>query len=160
VFRVGFGTDIHKFEKGRKLVLGGVEIPHGRGLEGHSDADVVLHALSDALLGAAALGDLGQYFPGDEKNKNRPSTEILREVCQMVWAKGFKVVNADIAVMAEEPKLSAHRMAMREKIAAIMNVELPCIGLKATTCEGLGSIGRAEGILAQAVVLLQVREPK
>lgn len=159
MFRIGLGSDIHRFEAGRKLVLGGVEIPHSKGLEGHSDADVVLHALSDALLGALALGDLGKYFPGDEKNKNRPSTEILREVCHMIWNKGYAVVNADIVIMAEAPKLSGYRTKMRHIIAEILNVTRWDVGVKATTCEGLGAIGREEGIYAQAVVMLRKREP-
>lgn len=160
MLRIGLGSDIHKFEAGRKLVLGGIEIPHTHGLLGHSDADVVLHALSDAILGAAALGDLGRHFPGDEKNKNRPSSEILKEVCKMIWDKGYEVVNADIVIMAEAPKIAGHRTKMREKIAEIMNVTKYDVGVKATTCEGLGAIGRSEGIYAQAVVLLKKREVK
>jgi 2-C-methyl-D-erythritol 2,4-cyclodiphosphate synthase len=158
VFRIGLGTDIHRFEAGRKLVLGGVEIPHDRGLLGHSDADCVLHALTDALLGACALGDLGQHFPSNPENKDRPSHEILREVCHKVWNKGFTVVNVDIVIMSEEPKLSPQREQMMESIAAILNVEKNCVGIKATTCEGLGTVGRKEGLMAQAVVLLREKK--
>lgn len=139
-------------------MLGGVEIPHTHGLEGHSDADVVLHALSDALLGAAALGDLGKYFPGDDKNKNRNSIEILKEVCTLVWEKGYKVVNTDIVIMAEAPKLAGYRAMMQEKISEALNVTRQQVGIKATTCEGLGAIGRSEGIYAQAVVLIEKRD--
>lgn len=139
-------------------MLGGVEIPHTHGLEGHSDADVVLHALSDALLGAAALGDLGKYFPGDDKNKNRNSIEILKEVCALVWEKGYKVVNTDIVIMAEAPKLAGYRAMMQEKISEALNVTRQQVGIKATTCEGLGAIGRSEGIYAQAVVLIEKRD--
>ncbi|MBK9294481.1 MAG: 2-C-methyl-D-erythritol 2,4-cyclodiphosphate synthase [Oligoflexia bacterium] len=158
MFRIGLGSDIHKFEKGRKLVLGGVEIPHTHGLMGHSDADVVLHALADALLGALALGDLGKYFPGDEKNKNRNSLEILKEVCTMVWEKGYKVVNTDIVIMAEAPKIAGYRAMMCEKISEALNINRHCVGIKATTCEGLGAIGRSEGIYAQAIVLLKEKK--
>jgi 2-C-methyl-D-erythritol 2,4-cyclodiphosphate synthase len=159
VFRVGLGSDIHPFEPGRKLMLGGVEIPHSKGLLGHSDADVVLHALCDALLGAASLGDLGSFFPPDKKNKDRDSSEILSEVCSKVWDKGFQIVNADLVIMAEEPKIAPRREAMKEKIASLLNVPADHIGVKATTCEGLGAIGRSEGIFCQAVVLLKLRNP-
>jgi 2-C-methyl-D-erythritol 2,4-cyclodiphosphate synthase len=155
VYRIGLGTDIHRLESGRRLVLGGIEIPYERGLQGHSDGDSVLHALGDALLGAAALGDLGQHFPATAENQNRASAEILHEICLMVWSKGYKVVNADIVIMAEEPRLSDYRDGMAQTIANILNVEKNVIGVKATTCDGLGTIGRKESIAAQAVVLLE-----
>ena len=155
MFRIGLGTDIHPFEKGRKLILGGIEIPHDKGLEGHSDADCVLHALSDALLGAAALGDLGDHFPADAKNKNRSSSEILNEVCKMIWDKGYHVSNVDLVIMAEAPKVSPYKEKMAGHIAALLNIEKTDIGIKATTCDGLGAIGRKEGIMVQAVVLLE-----
>jgi 2-C-methyl-D-erythritol 2,4-cyclodiphosphate synthase len=158
VYRIGLGIDIHRFEAGRKLVLGGIEIPHDRGLAGHSDADCVLHALCDGLLGACALGDIGQHFPPNEENKDRSSIEILKVVCQMVWARGFKIVNVDLVMMAEEPKLSPFRDSMAELLAPILNIERSCVGIKATTCEGLGSIGRKEGLMAQAVVLLEKKK--
>jgi 2-C-methyl-D-erythritol 2,4-cyclodiphosphate synthase len=135
--------------------LGGVEIPHHSGLGGHSDADCVLHALCDALLGAVALGDLGEHFPSDDKNKNRSSLEILGEVCQKVWARGYKVVNVDVVIMADEPKIAPHREKMCEVIAPVLNIEKTAVSIKATTCEGLGAIGRKEGIMTQAVVLLE-----
>jgi 2-C-methyl-D-erythritol 2,4-cyclodiphosphate synthase len=158
VFRVGLGSDIHKFEEGRKLILGGVEIPHERGLAGHSDADVVLHAIGDALLGAAAMGDLGEFFPENEENKNRASTEILHEICRKIWDRGYKVINTDVVVMAEEPKLAPYREAMASAVAAILNVERNCVGIKATTCEGMGAVGQGLGIFAQAVVLVEKRK--
>jgi 2-C-methyl-D-erythritol 2,4-cyclodiphosphate synthase len=139
VFRIGLGIDIHRFE----------------GLLGHSDADCVLHALCDGLLGACALGDLGQHFPSNEENKDRSSVDILKEVCLKVWNKGFKVVNVDVVIMTEEPKLSPHRESMVSVIAPILNIEKNCVGIKATTCEGLGAVGRKEGLMAQAVVLLE-----
>ncbi|MDZ4676880.1 MAG: 2-C-methyl-D-erythritol 2,4-cyclodiphosphate synthase [Oligoflexia bacterium] len=158
MYRVGLGSDIHRFETGRKLVLGGVEIPHSKGLLGHSDADVVLHSLCDALLGASALGDLGTFFPGDEKNKDRPSSEILSEVCRRVWDMGYQIINADIVIMAEKPKLTEYKELMKTKIAALMNVQPHCVGVKATTGEGMGAIGRSEGIFCQTVVLLKLRD--
>ena len=161
MYRIGLGSDIHKFaskDSDKKLFLGGVEIPKGPPLEGHSDADVVLHAIGDALLGAAALGDLGEHFPSDAKNKDRSSVEILHQICRMVWDKGHKIVNVDVVIMAEEPKISPHRVDMIKKIAAVMNVNKNQVGVKATTCEGLGAVGRREGIFAQAVVLLEKRK--
>ncbi len=158
MFRVGLGSDIHKFADNRKLILGGVEIPYAQGLMGHSDADVVLHAISDALLGAAALGDLGKYFPSDEKNKNRASSEILREVCQMIWAKGYGVGNVDVVVTTEAPKLSGYRGKMKDKIATILNISRFEVSVKFTTTDGLGTIGRGEGVHAQAIVLIKKRE--
>jgi 2-C-methyl-D-erythritol 2,4-cyclodiphosphate synthase len=158
VFRIGLGIDIHRFETGRKLVLGGIEIPHDKGLLGHSDADCVIHALCDALLGASALGDLGQYFPPSDENKDRSSIEILNEVCQMVWTKGLKVINVDLVIMAEEPKIAPYREQMAELLAPILNIEKSVFGIKATTCEGLGTIGRKEGIMVQAVVLLEKKK--
>ena len=155
MFRVGLGSDIHRLVEGRPLILGGIPIQHPKGLLGHSDADVVLHALTDALLGAAGLGDLGQYFPESPENKDRSSSEILREVCVMVWERGFKVINADLVVMAEEPKIQPYKEAMVEKISGLLNIDKNYVGVKATTCEGLGAIGRGEGIFSQAVILLE-----
>lgn len=154
MYRVGLGSDIHPFESGRKLFLGGVQIESNQGLKGHSDADVVLHAIGDALLGALALGDLGEYFPGDAKNKDRDSKEILREITALIWSKGYTVNNLDVVIMAEVPKISPHKDQMREVIAGILNIEKTAVGIKATTSEKLGSIGRSEGIFAQAVVML------
>jgi 2-C-methyl-D-erythritol 2,4-cyclodiphosphate synthase len=154
--RIGHGYDVHRLAAGRRLVLGGVEIPAERGLEGFSDADVVLHALGDALLGAAGLGDLGEHFPpGDERWRGADSLELLRRIAAMVRAAGWRVVNCDLSVIAEAPKLAPHRPAMRQRIAAAVGVSEDAVGIKATTHEGLGSLGREEGIAAFAVVLLE-----
>ena len=159
MYRIGLGSDIHPFKDGDKIYLGGLEIEHSKALEGHSDADVVLHALADALLGASGLDDIGSYFPANEINRGRSSSEILVEVCHMIWDRGYTVVNTDIVIMAEETKIAPHREAMREAIARLLNVDKHQVGIKATTCEKLGSIGRSEGIFAQAVVLLKkIRE--
>jgi 2-C-methyl-D-erythritol 2,4-cyclodiphosphate synthase len=155
-WRVGQGYDIHPFAEGRRLVLGGVEIPHGRGLDGHSDADVLLHALGDALLGAAALGDLGTYFPpSDPQWKGADSGDLLRRIVAEVKNEGWLVGNCDLTVIAEEPRLLPHRERIRSKIAALLGVAPGAVGLKATTNERLGALGRAEGIAALAVVLLR-----
>jgi len=158
LYRIGHGIDIHKLQAGHKLVLGGVEIPHKEGLVGHSDADVVLHALCDALLGAAALGDLGTHFPMDAKNKGRSSLEILGETAQLVWDAGWHVVNVDCTLLAEVPKIVPHRDKMRENIARTLNMETPSVSMKATTNEGLGFVGRREGMECHAVVMLKRRE--
>lgn len=155
MYRIGSGIDIHPFKEGRKLILAGVEIPHSKGLDGHSDADVVLHAVSDALLGAASLGDLGDHFPGDAKNKDRKSSEILAEVVELIRAKGFEVENIDVNLLMEAPKVAPYRLQMRKNIAEVLGVLPECVGLKATTCEGLGFVGRQEGVLATAQVLLR-----
>jgi len=155
-WRVGQGYDIHPFAEGRRLVLGGVEIPHGRELDGHSDADVLLHALGDALLGAAALGDLGTYFPpSDPQWKGADSGDLLRRIVAEVKNEGWLVGNCDLTVIAEEPRLLPHRERIRSKIAALLGVAPGAVGLKATTNERLGALGRAEGIAALAVVLLR-----
>jgi 2-C-methyl-D-erythritol 2,4-cyclodiphosphate synthase len=154
--RVGQGYDIHPFAEGRRLVLGGIEIPHGRGLDGHSDADVLLHALGDALLGAAGLGDLGTYFPpSDPQWKGADSGDLLRRIVAEVKNEGWLVGNCDLTVIAEEPRLMPHRERIRSRIAALLGVAPGAVGLKATTNEGLGALGRGEGIAALAVVLLR-----
>jgi len=153
--RIGQGFDVHAFAKGRKLILGGVEIAHPVGLLGHSDADVLTHALCDALLGAAALGDIGHLFPDtDASYKGADSLLLLAEVMRLVRAKGFELGNADVTVMAQAPKLAPHIATMRQKLAAAMQVDVDCIGVKATTTEKLGFTGRGEGIAAMAVALL------
>ncbi len=153
--RIGQGYDIHAFAPGRRLVLGGVEIPHARGLAGHSDADVLLHALGDALLGAAGLGDLGTYFPPSEARwKDADSGELLRLIVDQVKGKGFQVGNCDLTVIAEEPRLLPFRDRIRARIAELLEIEVDAVGLKATTNEGLGALGRGEGIAALAVALL------
>jgi len=154
-FRIGQGFDVHAFAEGRKLILGGVEIAHPLGLMGHSDADVLTHALCDALLGAAALGDIGHLFPdNDDQYKGADSLELLAEVMRQVRGKGYELSNADVTVMAQAPKLAPFIEQMRGKLAAAMQVDVDCIGVKATTTEKLGFTGRGEGIAAQAVALL------
>lgn len=153
--RVGFGYDVHPLVAGRRLVLGGVEISHDRGLLGHSDADALSHAVADALLGAAALGDIGEHFPADDPQwQDADSLEILRQVLSKVRASGLRPLNVDATVIAEEPRLLPHLAAMREKLSACLELELDAVSVKATRAEGLGSLGRREGIAAHAVVLL------
>jgi 2-C-methyl-D-erythritol 2,4-cyclodiphosphate synthase len=161
-FRIGHGYDIHQLTPGRRLVLGGVEIPHARGLDGHSDADAVLHALTDALLGAIGAGDIGRHFSDrDPRHKDRSSREFVTETMAMVRARGYRVGNADVTVHAEEPRLAPHLDAMRAVVADLLEVAPEAVNVKATRGEGLGPIGRAEGIAAQAVVLLeQVESPR
>lgn len=154
--RIGQGYDIHRLVPGRRLVLGGVEIPWQRGLEGHSDADVVLHALGDAILGACGLGDLGEHFPpGEARWKDASSLELLRRIVNLARAEGFRVVNCDVTVLAEAPKIRPHRQAMQERIGAALGISGAAVGIKATTNEGLGSVGRGEGIAALAVALVE-----
>ena len=153
--RVGQGFDVHQLVEGRKLIIGGVEIPHDKGLLGHSDADVLLHAISDALLGAAALGDIGRHFAdSDAKYKNIDSRILLREVVHMVREQGFRVGNVDATIIAQAPKMAPHIPQMAAHIAADLRVEKNAVNVKATTTEQLGFSGRGEGIAAQAVVLL------
>jgi 2-C-methyl-D-erythritol 2,4-cyclodiphosphate synthase len=152
-FRVGFGFDVHPFAAGRELWLGGVRIVHSAGLQGHSDADALLHALCDALLGAAGLDDIGHHFPNtDARWKNADSKLLLRAVMELIAAKGWRVNNVDVTVVAEKPKLSPHLPAMRATLAPLLNVTADAIGLKATTNERMGYVGREEGICAYAVV--------
>lgn len=156
MIRTGIGFDIHRFAKGRRLVLGGVELSCDEGLEGHSDADVLCHALADALLGAVADGDIGQHFPNtDPKWKNADSVEILRQVVARVRARGFQVVNVDAVVTAQKPKVMPHAMAMRQRLAPVLEVAVDDVSIKATTMEGLGAIGRAEGIAVMAVAAVE-----
>lgn len=154
--RVGIGLDFHRFVNGRKLMLGGVEIPHNRGLLGHSDADVLLHAIGDALLGAAGLGDMGLHFPAsDPQYENISSLILLKRVKEMLDAKSYKIGHIDAVVVAEEPPLASHFEKMKEKIAQALGVREDQINLKATRPEGLGALGRGEGILAQAIASLK-----
>jgi 2-C-methyl-D-erythritol 2,4-cyclodiphosphate synthase len=156
-FRCGIGYDAHRLLTGRKLVLGGVEISHHRGLEGHSDADVLSHAIADAVLGALAAGDIGKHFPNtDEAIRGISSVEILRHVATIAAQKNARVVNIDATLLAEAPKISPHVPAMQEKIAAALGVEVDAISIKATTNEGLGAIGRGEGMSAIAVASVVV----
>ena len=153
--RVGIGYDVHRLVAGRRLVLGGVTIPAEQGLEGHSDADVAIHAIMDALLGAAALGDIGQHFPpSDPTFKDIDSRQLLSRVRGLLDRAGWRVVNIDCTIVAEQPKLAPHMGAMRAVLAAALGVDGECIGLKATTNEGIGFIGREEGVAALAVALL------
>jgi 2-C-methyl-D-erythritol 2,4-cyclodiphosphate synthase len=153
--RVGFGYDVHAFKAGRRLMLGGVQIPYALGLEGHSDADVLLHAIADSLLGAAALGDIGRHFPNtDKRYKNISSLALLKRVGRLVQRTGFAVVNVDSTVVLEEPKLSRHVGTMRRRIAAALSIAPAAVSVKATTNEGLGFAGRREGCAAFAVALI------
>lgn len=154
--RIGQGYDVHAFGEGDKIVIGGVVIPHSRGLIAHSDGDVLLHALCDALLGAAALGDIGKHFPDtDIQYRNADSRALLRMVYARVKAKGWRLVNADMTIIAQAPRMANHIPHMVERIAADLEASVEQINVKATTTERLGFTGREEGIAAQAVVLLQ-----
>ena len=153
--RVGQGFDVHQLVEGRKLIIGGVEIPYHQGLLGHSDADVLLHAICDALLGAAGLGDIGQHFPdSDPRYKGIDSRKLLREVASLLKARGFAVSNLDATIIAQAPKMAPHIPAMRENISADLGVSVECVNVKATTTEKLGFTGRGEGIAAQAACLI------
>ncbi len=157
MIRCGTGYDAHRLAPGRKLVLGGVEIPHERGLEGHSDADVLCHAIADALLGAIAEADIGHHFPNtDESIRGLSSLDILREVTALLGRKNARAVNVDATLIAEAPKIAPHISAMREKIAAALNLEISRVGIKATTNEGMGAIGRGEGMVAMAVATVEM----
>lgn len=153
--RVGFGYDVHAFADGRPLILGGVEIPHPRGLLGHSDADVLLHAICDAMLGAAALGDIGRHFPdSDPAYAGISSLILLRRVAELVSGNGYWVQNLDTTVVAQQPRLAAYIPAMADNIADAIGLNIAQVNVKATTTEKLGFAGRSEGIAAYAVVLL------
>lgn len=155
MFRVGFGYDVHGLAEDRRLILGGVEIPWERGLLGHSDADVLIHAIMDGILGALGLGDIGRYFPdSDPSFKNKDSLLMLREVMLMVKEEGYVINNVDCTIVAQEPKLSPYADRMREKLSAILYTDVKRINIKATTTEGLGFSGRGEGIEAYSVVSL------
>lgn len=154
--RIGHGYDVHKLVEGRKLILGGVDIPHDKGLLGHSDADVLTHAIMDALLGAAALGDIGQHFPDtDPTYAGADSLALLRAVMGLLKEAGYQVGNVDATVLAQAPKLAPHIPQMRENLAQAMGVDVSQVSVKATTEEGLGFTGQKEGIAAHAVALLE-----
>jgi 2-C-methyl-D-erythritol 2,4-cyclodiphosphate synthase len=154
--RVGFGYDVHAFAGGRKLVLGGVEIPSEQGLQGHSDADVLTHAVMDALLGAAALGDIGLLFPdSDSRYKDAFSLELLQQVVQLLKFKGFCCGNLDCTIVAQVPKVAPYREEIKKSLAAVLGIAMDCVNVKATTTEGLGFTGRREGIAVYAVCLLE-----
>jgi len=155
-YRIGLGTDFHQLAEGRKLWLGGVEIPHLKGALGHSDADVLLHAICDALLGALSLGDIGMHFPdSDDSFKDIDSKILLEKTFRLVRNKGFQVVNLDSVVCLEKPKIMTYAVAMRTLIAGILDIHIDDISIKATTTEKLGFVGREEGVVAQAIVLLK-----
>ena len=157
MIRSGIGYDIHRFAEGLKLVLGGVEIAHARGLEGHSDADVLSHAIADALLGAIGAGDIGQHFPNtDESIRGISSIEILRRVTALLGEIDARPMNVDATLIAEAPKIAPHIPAMREKIANALRLETARVSIKATTNEGLGAIGRGEGMAAMAVATVEM----
>ena len=153
--RIGQGMDVHAFEEGDFVTLAGVQIPHTHGLKAHSDGDVVLHALCDALVGALALGDIGQHFPDtDAEFKGADSRKLLKHVYQLILDRGYKLNNADITVACERPKLAKHNLEMRQSIADVLDVDVTQISVKATTTEKLGFTGRQEGILTTATVLI------
>ena len=154
--RIGYGYDVHPLVKGRKLVLGGVTVPFEKGLKGHSDADVLLHAVCDALLGAMTAGDIGKHFPDTSpKYKDISSLTLLKEVYKIIESKGFKINNIDTTIIAEKPYLGLYFLRMRENIAKTLDIELEKVNIKATTSEGLGFVGEGKGIVAYAVALVQ-----
>jgi 2-C-methyl-D-erythritol 2,4-cyclodiphosphate synthase len=153
--RVGYGYDVHRLVEGRRLVLGGVEIEYPLGLQGHSDADVVLHAITDALLGAAALGDIGRHFPdSDARWKDADSRTFLAEAVRMIAAAGYRVANIDATIIAERPRIEPHATSMRSIIADLLAIKMSQVSVKATTSEGMGFVGEGLGIAAHAVCLL------
>lgn len=153
--RTGIGYDVHRFHEGRRLVIGGVEIPHDRGLDGHSDADVLLHAIADAILGAAALGDIGEHFPpSDEQWRGMDSRDILRHAVRLAGEAGWMLVNIDATVIAEAPRIMPYAVSMRREIATAAGVDVGAISIKATTNESMGFVGRGEGIAAIASALI------
>lgn len=154
--RVGIGYDVHKLVEGRKLIIGGVHIPYEKGLLGHSDADVLLHAISDALLGAAALGDIGLHFPdSDERFKGADSLQLLSETGKLIKAEGYEVVNIDATIIAQAPKMRPHIDNMRKNIANALDIDIKCVNVKASTEEGLGFTGAGLGIASNAVCLIE-----
>jgi len=154
--RIGTGYDVHRLVENRKLIIGGVEIPHTYGLQGHSDADVLTHAIMDALLGAAALGDIGQHFPDtDEKFKGISSLSMLKEVAKLIAKEGYQIQNIDTTIIAQAPKLTPYKESMKLTLSQTLNLPLTAINIKATTEEGLGFTGAKQGIAAQAVCLIK-----
>jgi 2-C-methyl-D-erythritol 2,4-cyclodiphosphate synthase len=154
--RIGIGFDVHRFGEGRRLVLAGVEFEGELGLQGHSDADVLSHAVIDALLGAAALGDIGQHFPdSDPRWRDASSLELLRSVVHRLEAEGYQPVNVDVSLVAERPRIASRVELMRERLASVLGIAPRHISVKATTAEGMGALGRAEGIAAWAVALIE-----
>ncbi|MGD6943675.1 2-C-methyl-D-erythritol 2,4-cyclodiphosphate synthase [Cytobacillus gottheilii] len=159
MFRIGQGFDVHQLTEGRPLIIGGIEIPYEKGLLGHSDADVLLHTVADACLGAIAAGDIGKHFPDtDPEFKDADSAKLLQHVWALVKERGYELVNADCTIIAQMPKMAPHIDKMRERIASLLETELENINVKATTTEKLGFPGRGEGIASQAIVLLKKRD--
>ncbi len=159
--RIGHGYDVHRLVEGRPLFLAGVQIPHERGLLGHSDGDVALHAICDAVLGAMGAGDIGQHFPdSDERYLGIDSSQLLRRVAALMRDEGWRVSNVDLTICAEEPRLAAHRHAMRSRVADLLGTPIDNVSIKAKTNEGLDAIGRGEAIAATAVVLLEEEAPR
>lgn len=155
--RIGIGYDVHQLQESRRLILGGIEIPYEKGLLGHSDADVLVHAIMDAMLGAAALGDIGKHFPDNDNSfKDIDSCILLEKAHTLVKRRGYRIVNIDSIIVAQKPKLAPYIGAMQEKLAGVLDLEPDCVGIKATTTERLGFEGRGEGISAQAVCLLEL----
>lgn len=158
-FRIGNGIDVHQFSEGRKLIIGGIEIPFEKGLLGHSDADVLLHSICDALLGALSLGDIGQHFPDtDEKYKNIDSKILLKEVYQLIKNNGYKLINCDNTLLLQKPKISPYIFEMRKIISELLETSIDNISIKATTMEGLGFIGNMEGAASFSTILLTKSE--
>jgi 2-C-methyl-D-erythritol 2,4-cyclodiphosphate synthase len=158
-FRTGFGFDVHAFVEGRKLIIGGVEIPFDKGLEGHSDADVLLHAICDAMLGALALGDIGIHFPNtDERWKDVDSSLLLKRVNELINSKGYELGNLDCVLAMEKPKISPYVGQIRNQISELLNADADQVSIKATTTEKLGFVGRTEGVVAFATVLLTKKD--
>ncbi|MBM4238961.1 MAG: 2-C-methyl-D-erythritol 2,4-cyclodiphosphate synthase [Gammaproteobacteria bacterium] len=158
MIRVGSGFDVHAFGSGDHVMLGGLRVPHEAGVIAHSDGDVLLHALTDALLGAGGLGDIGQHFPdSDPRWRGAASGQFLRHAVSLLQQAGYQVINADLTLLCEAPRLSAHRAAIRESIATLLGVAVDAVNLKATTTEKMGFLGRREGIAAEAVVLIERR---
>ncbi len=156
--RIGFGYDVHRFTVGRKLIIGGVEIPYEKGLLGHSDADVLCHTIGDALLGAASLGDLGHYFPSsDEKFRNISSLIILKEICKLLDWSNLQIVNIDSTIVTEKPRMSPYINQMKNNVAKNLNIKIDQVSIKATTSDGLGFAGIGQGIAAYAVCLIENR---
>lgn len=154
--RIGFGYDVHKFAENRKLIIGGIEVPHSKGLLGHSDADVLVHAIMDSMLGALALGDIGKHFPDtDQEYKDIDSCQLLKRVYSLIKDKGYKISNIDAVVALEEPKIGKYIPLMQEKLARILEIQENQISIKATTTEGLGFVGEKLGASASAVCLLE-----
>jgi 2-C-methyl-D-erythritol 2,4-cyclodiphosphate synthase len=158
-YRIGHGYDVHRFVEGRPLILGGVEIPFEKGLQGHSDADALLHAICDAMLGAVALGDIGRHFPDtDERFRGISSLTLLESTNGLIRAKGYAVVNVDTMIVVQRPKIGPYVNRMRERIAETLGIDAGAVSVKATTSEGLGFTGTGDGLVAQAVVLLEWQE--